>query len=125
MYTPNLNYTTYHDSFGCVYIYMQVVVPAHPLVRHWVSVLRDRHTPTAAFSQYPKPGITFSISTVLSFPPLCPDRSWREPWLLLAFSFADPCYYCDWSLSIDAENAMAELGRTLTYEATKDWLVIK
>ncbi|TVU14034.1 hypothetical protein EJB05_37477 [Eragrostis curvula] len=48
---------------------IKVVVPAHPLVKHWVSVLRNRDTPTAAF-----------------------------------------------------KTGVAELGRTLTYEATKDWL---
>ena len=29
----------------------QVVVPAHPLISHWVSVLRDRSTPSHAFSE--------------------------------------------------------------------------
>ncbi|CAD6263155.1 unnamed protein product [Miscanthus lutarioriparius] len=27
----------------------KVVVPAHPLISHWVSVLRDRSTPSHAF----------------------------------------------------------------------------
>ncbi|KAJ1265973.1 hypothetical protein BS78_08G115200 [Paspalum vaginatum] len=47
----------------------KVVVPAHPLISHWVSVLRDGSTPPHAF-----------------------------------------------------RSAMAELGRLLIYEATRDWL---
>jgi len=29
----------------------QVVVPAHPLISHWISVLRDRSSPSHAFSE--------------------------------------------------------------------------
>ncbi|WOH11069.1 hypothetical protein DCAR_0830548 [Daucus carota subsp. sativus] len=48
---------------------MPVIVPAHPLIKHWVSVLRNEQTPCPAF-----------------------------------------------------RNAMAELGRLLIYEATREWL---
>ncbi|XP_042511049.1 uracil phosphoribosyltransferase-like isoform X2 [Macadamia integrifolia] len=48
---------------------MLVFVPPHPLIKHWVSVLRDERTPSAIF-----------------------------------------------------RNAMAELGRLLIYEASRDWL---
>ncbi|KAJ3685627.1 hypothetical protein LUZ61_014791 [Rhynchospora tenuis] len=47
----------------------QVVEAPHPLIKHWVSVLRDENTPSSIF-----------------------------------------------------RNAMAELGRLLIYEATRDWL---
>lgn len=50
---------------------MLVFVPPHPLIKHWVSVLRNEHTPCAIF-----------------------------------------------------RNAMAELGRLLMYEASRDWLPI-
>jgi len=29
---------------------LRVVVPPHPLIGHWLSVLRDRHTPTAIYA---------------------------------------------------------------------------
>ncbi|KAI7755124.1 hypothetical protein M8C21_025994 [Ambrosia artemisiifolia] len=48
---------------------MQVVVPPHPLIKHWISVLRNEQTPPPIF-----------------------------------------------------KNAMAELGRLLMYEASRDWL---
>lgn len=48
---------------------MLVFVPPHPLIKHWVSVLRNEQTPCAVF-----------------------------------------------------KNAMAELGRLLIYEASRDWL---
>ncbi|KAM7526393.1 hypothetical protein LguiA_016295 [Lonicera macranthoides] len=48
---------------------MLVFVPPHPLIKHWVSVLRNEHTPPPIF-----------------------------------------------------KNAMAELGRLLMYEASRDWL---
>ncbi|CAA6669411.1 unnamed protein product [Spirodela intermedia] len=48
---------------------MLVFVPPHPLIKHWVSVLRNEETPCAVF-----------------------------------------------------KNAMAELGRLLIYEASRDWL---
>ncbi|KAJ6830836.1 putative uracil phosphoribosyltransferase [Iris pallida] len=48
---------------------MLVMVPPHPLIKHWISVLRNEQTPCAIF-----------------------------------------------------KNAMAELGRLLIYEATRDWL---
>ncbi|KAJ3676686.1 hypothetical protein LUZ60_004098 [Juncus effusus] len=48
---------------------LHVVVPPHPLIKHWVSVLRDEKTPSSLF-----------------------------------------------------RNAMAELGRLLIYEATRDWM---
>ncbi|XP_042490541.1 uracil phosphoribosyltransferase-like isoform X3 [Macadamia integrifolia] len=48
---------------------MLVLVPPHPLIKHWVSVLRDERTPSPIF-----------------------------------------------------RNAMAELGRLLIYEASRDWL---
>lgn len=48
---------------------MPVIVPPHPLIKHWVSVLRNEQTPCLAF-----------------------------------------------------RNAMAELGRLLIYEATREWL---
>ncbi|RWV99966.1 hypothetical protein GW17_00037090 [Ensete ventricosum] len=47
-----------------------VNVPSHPLIKHWISVLRNEQTPCATF-----------------------------------------------------KNAMAELGRLLIYEASRDWLV--
>uniref|UniRef100_I1J6X5 uracil phosphoribosyltransferase n=1 Tax=Glycine max TaxID=3847 RepID=I1J6X5_SOYBN len=50
---------------------MLVYVPPHPLIKHWVSVLRNEQTPCPIF-----------------------------------------------------RNAMAELGRLLMYEASRDWLVI-
>ncbi|XP_076932918.1 uracil phosphoribosyltransferase-like [Bidens hawaiensis] len=49
--------------------FVQVVVPPHPLIKHWLSVLRNKHTPSPVF-----------------------------------------------------KNAMAELGRLLMYEASRDWL---
>ncbi|XP_076910345.1 uracil phosphoribosyltransferase-like [Bidens hawaiensis] len=48
---------------------MLVVVPPHPLIKHWLSVLRNKQTPSPVF-----------------------------------------------------KNAMAELGRLLMYEASRDWL---
>ncbi|XP_073114729.1 uracil phosphoribosyltransferase [Elaeis guineensis] len=48
---------------------MLVMVPPHPLIKHWISVLRNEQTPCAIF-----------------------------------------------------KSAMAELGRLLTYEASRDWL---
>ncbi|OAY85387.1 Uracil phosphoribosyltransferase [Ananas comosus] len=48
---------------------IQVIVPAHPLIKHWISVLRNEQTPSSIF-----------------------------------------------------KNAMAELGRLLVYEASRDWL---
>ncbi|KAG1337822.1 uracil phosphoribosyltransferase [Cocos nucifera] len=48
---------------------MLVMVPAHPLIKHWISVLRNEQTPCAIF-----------------------------------------------------KSAMAELGRLLIYEASRDWL---
>ncbi|KAK9055528.1 hypothetical protein SSX86_026612 [Deinandra increscens subsp. villosa] len=50
---------------------MLVVVPSHPLIKHWVSVIRNEQTPPPIF-----------------------------------------------------KNAMAELGRLLMYEASRDWLVV-
>ncbi|KAH0454348.1 hypothetical protein IEQ34_016272 [Dendrobium chrysotoxum] len=49
--------------------WMQVMVPPHPLIKHWISVLRNEQTPCAIF-----------------------------------------------------RSAMAELGRLLIYEASRDWL---
>ncbi|XP_020244319.1 uracil phosphoribosyltransferase [Asparagus officinalis] len=48
---------------------MLVMVPPHPLIKHWISVLRNEHTPCAIF-----------------------------------------------------KSALAELGRLLIYEASRDWL---
>ncbi|RZR77885.1 hypothetical protein BHM03_00003093 [Ensete ventricosum] len=48
-----------------------VNVPSHPLIKHWISVLRNEQTPCATF-----------------------------------------------------KNAMAELGRLLIYEASRDWLIV-
>ncbi|KAL7219307.1 hypothetical protein ACSBR2_012391 [Camellia fascicularis] len=50
---------------------MLVFVPPHPLVKHWVAVLRNEQTPCPIF-----------------------------------------------------KNAMAELGRLLMYEASRDWLIV-
>lgn len=50
---------------------LRVYVPDHPLIKHWLAVARDRHTPTPLF-----------------------------------------------------KSAMAELGRWLTYEASRHWLPV-
>jgi len=50
-------------------MFSQVFVPPHPLIKHWVSVLRNEQTPCSIF-----------------------------------------------------KSAMAELGRLLIYEASRDWL---
>ncbi|KAG8042945.1 hypothetical protein GUJ93_ZPchr0465g6476 [Zizania palustris] len=57
---------------------MLVFVPPHPLIKHWVSVLRNEQTPCAIFN------------------------------------------YTEQSVVV--ESAMAELGRFLIYEASRDWL---
>uniref|UniRef100_A0ACD5TPF8 Uncharacterized protein n=1 Tax=Avena sativa TaxID=4498 RepID=A0ACD5TPF8_AVESA len=38
-----------HDHTATMMNGFKVVVPAHPLINHWVSVLRDQSTPTHAF----------------------------------------------------------------------------
>jgi hypothetical protein len=84
----------------------QVVVPPHPLISHWVSVIRDHSTPTHSFSKFflgPN-SIVGLVSNVYKF------------------RFMVCNFFACWSTSW-AGSAMGELGRLLAYEATRDWLV--
>jgi hypothetical protein len=102
---PNTSALVFQDSDRFVRG-PQVVVPPHPLISHWVSVIRDHSTPTHSFSKFflgPN-SIVGLVSNVYKF------------------RFMVCNFFACWSTSW-AGSAMGELGRLLAYEATRDWLV--
>ncbi|RLM99880.1 uracil phosphoribosyltransferase-like [Panicum miliaceum] len=86
---------------------MLVFVPPHPLIKHWVSVLRNEQTPCAIFSE--------CASEWLS-------RSWIIGVIEPNRAVGINCDFTEQFFIIVIESAMAELGRLLIYEASRDWL---
>jgi uracil phosphoribosyltransferase len=79
---------------------MQIYVPPHPLVKHWLAVLRTKDTPSSIFR---------SAASGEAPRVAVPERNDRR---ITSISLHCPC----------AHTSGAELGRILVYEAAREWL---
>lgn len=86
-----------------------MVEAPHPLIKHWVSVLRDENTPSSIFSKFPSNSCILSLNLEIN--------------QLVNFIFKYDMDFVFHNILVFVGSAMAELGRLLIYEATRDWLV--
>ena len=88
----------------------QIYVPPHPLVKHWLGVMRNKDTPAAIFRTAAAGGVCMRRHALTSQAIVhAPGRPKMQA-----------------PLRLQAMNAYlypgAELGRILIYEAARDWL---